>query len=71
MKVTKIQTPEQLQAAIAQAHFPTHRAFIEAFNAAGGSLNETVLSNQLGGRRGLSAAWVSAYSIFFSGRGIT
>ncbi len=46
-------------------HFKSKRAFISRFNAQGGQLEETVLSAQLKGRRGLSAAWRSAYAIFF------
>lgn len=66
MKDTKITTPDQLRDAIDRA-YPTRRAFIEAFNAAGGCLNdETILSNQLRGERGLSVAWLSAYNIFFT-----
>lgn len=47
-------------------HFKTRRAFIDAFVKQGGQLNESILSSQLSGRRGLSNAWRSAYSIFFT-----
>lgn len=60
----KITTPAQLGAAIDE-QYPTRRAFIEAFNEAGGELEETTLSKQLHGARGLSAGWRSAYALFF------
>lgn len=39
---------------------------MDSFNTAAGfeALDETVLNNQLAGRRGLSKAWQAAYTIF-------
>lgn len=56
---------EELKNIIAK-HFKTRRDFIKSFNESGGDLDETVLANQLGGRRGISKGWASAYSIFFN-----
>ncbi len=57
-------TPEQLKKLVAR--YPSARAFVEAFNTAAGfeALDETVLNNQMAGRRGLSKAWQAAYIIF-------
>lgn len=49
-----------------EGKFPTKRAFIDEFNKQGGDLDETVLSSQLSGKRGLSKAWIAAYRIFFN-----
>lgn len=48
------------------SRYKNNREFIEAFEAAGGTIDETVLSRQLNGSRGLSSAWLSAYNVFFN-----
>ena len=60
----RIVTKMQLQIAV-KANFPNQREFVKAFNAAGGMLTEQQLSRHLNGRRGLSNAWQSAYSLYF------
>jgi hypothetical protein len=59
-------TTDPLTANIAR-FFPTHRAFIAAFNWYAGfeALNETTLSRQLSGRVALSNGWKAAYAIVF------
>lgn len=60
-----IKTYTDLRTAI-KSRYKSNRDFIEAFEAAGGVIDETVLSRQLNGSRGLSSAWLSAYNIFFN-----
>ena len=57
-------TPQQLKKLVAR--YQSARAFVDAFNTAASfeALDETVLNNQIAGRRGLSKAWIAAYTIF-------
>lgn len=45
--------------------YGSNRGFILEFENAGGRIDETVLSRQITGSRGLSSAWLSAYNLFF------
>jgi hypothetical protein len=45
--------------------FGSYKAFLKAFNKAGGDLTPDVLSHQLNGRRGISKFSAAAYKFFF------
>lgn len=57
-------TPNELQTEI-KSRFATYKAFLDAYNKAGGELSHPVLSNQLSGARGLSKFSSAAYKFFF------
>jgi len=46
--------------------FGSYKAFVKAFNKAGGDLTPDVLSHQLNGRRGISKFSGAAYKLFFT-----